>query len=83
MEEFPYVLWSYKTIIHTNTIRTPFRLTFRKDAVIPMEIRQTSDRVINYSEEVNNQVKVENLDFVDDDRKMAYIQLVAYKEKIK
>ena len=43
VEQLPSVLWSYRTTVHMDTKETPFRLTFRQDAIIPVEIRQTLD----------------------------------------
>ena len=67
------MLWFYRTNIHIDTKETPFRLTFRFDVIIPIEIGQTLDYVSNYSKEANDQFKVENLDFLEEDREMAHI----------
>ncbi|RDY14054.1 Tf2-9, partial [Mucuna pruriens] len=40
-EELPHVLWSYHTTPHSTTNETPFRLTFRTEAVIPVEIGES------------------------------------------
>ena len=69
--------------IHTDTKETPFRLMFRQDAVILVEIKQTLDRVLKYSKDANGRLKVENLDFLQEDRKLAHIQRVAYKKRVK
>ena len=37
-KKLPYVLWSYRMIVHTNTKETPFKITFDKDTIIPVEI---------------------------------------------
>ncbi|RDY06989.1 hypothetical protein CR513_08961, partial [Mucuna pruriens] len=36
-EELPQVLWSYHTTPHSSTNKTPFRLTFGTEAVIPIK----------------------------------------------
>ena len=82
-EQLPSVLWSYRTTVHTDTKETPFRLTFRQDAIIPVEIGQATDRVLKYSEEINERLRVESLDFLQEDRELAHIRSVAYKEKVK
>ncbi|RDX78618.1 Tf2-11, partial [Mucuna pruriens] len=41
-EELPQVLWSYQTIPHSTTNETPFHLTFETEAVILVEIGESS-----------------------------------------
>ncbi|RDX88255.1 Tf2-6, partial [Mucuna pruriens] len=41
-EELLQVLWSYHTTPHSTTNETPFRLTFGTEAVIPVEIGESS-----------------------------------------
>ena len=83
MEELPYVLWLYRMTVHTDTKKTPFKLTFGQDMIILVEIGQTLDCVLRYSKDVNDRLKAENLYLVQEDKEMAYIRLVAYKEKVK
>ena len=83
MKKLSCVLWSYRMITHTTIKETLFRLTFGQDIVIPIEIGQTLERITNYLEKTNNQLKTKNLDFLKGDRKMAHIRSIAYKEKIK
>ena len=52
-DELPSVLWAYRTTARTPTGETPFRLTYRADAVIPAEIGLTSYRVQSYTEDKN------------------------------
>ncbi|RDX93796.1 hypothetical protein CR513_23884, partial [Mucuna pruriens] len=42
VEELPHVLWSYHTTPQSTTNETPFRLTFGTEAVIPVEIGESS-----------------------------------------
>ena len=46
-DELPSVLWAYRMTTRTPTRETPFRLTYRADAVIPAEVGLTSYRVQN------------------------------------
>ena len=48
-----------------------------------MEIGQTFDWVLKYLEDANGRLRVENLDFFQEDRELAHIRSVAYKEKVK
>ena len=65
--------------IHIATNETPFRLTFGQHVVILVEISQPLECIANYSKETNDWLKVENLDFLKQDREMAHIGLVTYK----
>ena len=67
-EELPCVLWSYRTTIHLDTKEMHFQLMFRQDAFILVEIEQTIDRISSYSNGANNQLRLKNLDFLEEDR---------------
>ena len=69
--------------IHTDTKETLFRLTFEQNAVILVEIRQMSDRVLIYSMHMNGRLRAKNLDFLQEDKEMAHIGSMAYKERVK
>ena len=50
---------------------------FGQDVVILVEIEHPLDHVSNYFEDKNDWFKAKNLDFLEEDREMAHIQLVA------
>ena len=58
---------------HFYIKETPFKLTLRQDMVIPKEIWHPLDCVSNYSKDVNDRLKAENLDFLKEDKEMAHI----------
>ncbi|GAU45897.1 hypothetical protein TSUD_24990 [Trifolium subterraneum] len=66
-EELHNVLWSYKTTPHSTTGETPFRLTYGREAVIPVEIGEPSLR-IEYppEEDINDELLREELDLVEE-----------------
>ena len=72
MGKLPCVLWSYKMTVHTDTKETPFKLMFGQDAVIPMEIEQTSNWVLKYLRGVNDQLRSKNLDLFQEEREMTH-----------
>ena len=39
MDELPYVLWAYCTILRRSTGETPFSMTYGSQAIIPLEMR--------------------------------------------
>ena len=51
--------------------------------IISVENEHSLDHVSNYFEDVTDQLKVKSLDFLEEDRKMAYSRSIAYKEKMK
>ena len=55
-EEFPNILWAYRTTARTPTGETPFRLTYKSEAIIPAEVELTSYRVDNHDENKNDEV---------------------------
>jgi hypothetical protein len=64
------VLWSYRTTPQITTGETPFRLVYRADAVIPIEIGEPSWRVM-HTPQNNEEVPREELDLADEVRELA------------
>ncbi|XP_016170568.1 uncharacterized protein LOC107613192 [Arachis ipaensis] len=75
--EFPSVLWSYRTTEQSATGETPFRLTYGVDAVIPVEIGEPSPRLLlaGMSEAVEK-------DLIEETREMAHLTETALKQRI-
>ena len=48
------MLWLCTIITHTDTRQTSFRLAFRQEVVIPIEIDQALGGILNFSEETND-----------------------------
>ena len=69
-DELLSVLWAYRTTARTLTGDTPFRLTYRVDAVISAEVGLTSYRVQKYMEDKNEEAMHLQLDLVDEARAM-------------
>ena len=78
-DKLPSVLWAYRTTARTPTRETPFRLAYGDDAVIPAEVRLTSYRVENYTEDKNKEAMRLQLDLVDEARAAAEQRLVQYQ----
>ena len=79
-EELPSVLWAYKTTTRTPTGETPFRLTYKNEAVIPAEIGLTSYRVDNHDEGKNDEAICLQLDLVDEVRATIEQRLALYQD---
>ena len=66
-----------------NTIReTPFRLTYRNEAVIPTKVGLTSYRVHNHDESKNDEAMRLQLDLVDEVRAIAEQRLARYQDRM-
>ncbi|XP_020978180.1 uncharacterized protein LOC110271548 [Arachis ipaensis] len=76
-DELASVLWSYRTTEQSSTGKTPFRLTYGVDAVIPVEIGEPSPRLLLAGVE-----EVVDKDLVDEVREMAHLSEVALKQRI-
>ena len=70
-EKLPNVLWAYRTTTRTSTGETPFRLTYRTEAVILVEVGATSTRRVAFSEEGNDNKLRLNLDCLEEVRDKA------------
>ncbi|RDX84297.1 Tf2-8, partial [Mucuna pruriens] len=78
-EELPQVLWSYHTTSHSSTNETPFQLTFGTEAVIQVEIGESSPRTTLFClTENEGEIRV-NLDLLQEACEVA--QLKEYTAK--
>ncbi|XP_015953860.1 uncharacterized protein LOC127747527 [Arachis duranensis] len=62
-KELPQVLWAYRTTPQSATRKTPFRLAYGVEAMIPVEIDEQSPRVIFHDEVGNVQGTKRNLNY--------------------
>jgi len=79
-EELLSILWAYMTTTKTPTIETPFRLTYRSEAIIPVEVELTSYRVDNHDESKNDKAMHLQLDLIDEVRATANQRLARYQD---
>jgi hypothetical protein len=80
-EKLYQVLWSYRTMPHSTTGETPFRMVYDTNAVIPVEIGQPSLRVM-YPAENNEQLLREDYDLLDEVREINRIKELSRKQQI-
>ena len=81
-EELPNVLWAYRTTTRTPVGETSFRLTYRTEAVIPIEVGVTSTRRATFGEEGNDEELRINLDCLDEVRENASSRMAKYRQKM-
>ena len=76
------VLWAYRTTARIPTGETPFRLTYDIEAVIPIEVGETSVRREMFNEECNDDELRLNLDCLDEVRDKASSKMMKYQLKM-
>ena len=81
-KELHSVLWAYHTTTQSTTNKTPSRLTFGSEAMILVEVSESSWRRMNFTEDRNVQDRRTDLDLLLEDRELAYIRSEAIKQRI-
>ena len=81
-DELYYVLWAYRTTQRLPTGETPFALAFGTEAVIPIELKLPSARVVAFDEHQNLQSLRANLDLLEERREIAQVRMAAYRQKV-
>ena len=66
----------------STTRETPFSLVYGSDAMIPMEIQESSPRFQNFVAEESNEERKVNLDLLDEVREEARIKAEALKRRL-
>ncbi|KAK7382390.1 hypothetical protein VNO80_01241 [Phaseolus coccineus] len=81
-EEVPRIVWAYHTTPQSTTKETPFSLVYGSDAMIPVEIQESSPRFQNFVAEESNEERRVNLDLLDEAREEARIKSEALKRRV-
>jgi len=83
VDEFPHVLWTYRTTPQRSTRETPFSMTYGVEVVIPLESEFSTLRTDQFSVEENNRLLSDNLDMVEERRKVAVVKMAHYQQRLK
>ena len=75
VDELPCVLWTYHTTPRRSTKDTPFSMTYRAKAVIPIESGFPTLRTDQFSVEENNHLLSTNLELVEERRQVAAVKM--------
>ena len=75
-------MWAYHTTPQSTTKESPFSLVYGSDAMIPVEIQESSPRFHNFVAEESNEERNVNLDLLDEVREEARIKAEALKGKV-
>jgi len=83
-EGVPRIVWAYHTTPQSTTEETPFSLVYGSDAMIPVEIQESSPRFQNFVAEKSNEERKVNLDLLDEVREEERIKekAEALKKKV-
>jgi len=81
-EEVPRIVWAYHTTEQSGTHETPFSLVYGCDAMIPVEIQESSPRFQNFVAEDSNEERRMNLDLLDEVREEARVKAEAVKRRV-
>ena len=77
------VLWTYRTTPWRSIGETPFSMTYGAEAVIPLETGFPTLRTSSFNLSNNNELLERSLDFVEERREGAMVQLAYYQYKLK
>ena len=75
-------MWAYHTTPQSTTRETPFSLVYGSNAMIPVEIQESSPRFHNFVAEESNEEKNGNLDLLEEVREEACIKAEALKRRV-
>jgi len=81
-EEVPRIVWAYHTTPQSSTMETPFSLVYRSDAMIPVEIHESSPRFLSFVAEESNEERKVNLYLLDEAREEERIKAEAVKRRV-
>jgi len=81
-EEVPKIVWAYHITPQTSTMETLFNLVYGSDAMIPLEIHDSSPRFQSFVAEESNEERRVNLDLLDEAREEARIKAEAVKRRV-
>ncbi|XP_072071691.1 uncharacterized protein [Arachis hypogaea] len=81
-ELIPEILWGYNTTIHSTTKETPSRLVYGSDAMIPVEISQSSLRTELADQTTQDMARQTELDLIEELRSSTAIKHLAMQQRI-
>ena len=81
-EEVPRIVWAYHTTPQSSTMETPFSLVYGSDAMIPVEIHESSPRFLGFVAEESNEERKVNQDLLDEVREEARIKAEALNSRV-
>nr|XP_025647386.1 uncharacterized protein LOC112742363 [Arachis hypogaea] len=78
----PEIIWGYNTTVHSTTKETPFRLVYGSDAMIPVEISQSSLHTKMADHTTKDTTRQSELDLIEEVRTSTAIKQMAMQQLI-
>ena len=78
VEELLHVLLTYRTTPRRSIGKTSFSMTYRAEAVIPLETGFSTLRTSSFNSSDNNELLEKSLDLIEEGRESAMVQLAYY-----
>ena len=79
VEELPHVLWTYRTTPRRSTGETIFLMTYRAEAVIPLEAGFPMLKISSFCPSGNDELLGKSLDLIEERKEKAMVQLAYYQ----
>ena len=73
VEELPHVLWTYRTTPCKSTGQTPFSMTYKAEAVIPLETGFPMLRTSSFTPSSNDGLLEKSLNLIEEQRENAMV----------
>nr|AAP53804.1 retrotransposon protein, putative, unclassified [Oryza sativa Japonica Group] len=83
IEELPAVLWANQTTPSRATGEMPFFLVYGAEAVLPSELTLRSPRVTMYCEADQDQLRRDDLDYLEERRRRAALRAARYQQSLR
>jgi hypothetical protein len=83
VNKLPSVLWGNRTTPSRATRETPFFLVYGAEACLPPEIIMGSPQVQSFDESMQEQLRREDVDFIDERRWRAVIRNARYNQALR
>ena len=83
VEELSHVLLTYQTTPRRSTRETSFSMTYGVEIVILLETGFPTLRTSSFNPSSNNELLEKSLDFIEERRESAMVQLAYYQHKFK
>nr|GEX13938.1 reverse transcriptase domain-containing protein [Tanacetum cinerariifolium] len=76
------VLWAHRATPKSSNGETPFSLTYGSKAIVPIEISMEMIRIKEFKSRKNDKIRREDLNILEERRKVASIREAHYKQKL-
>lgn len=83
VEELDAVLWAYRTNPRAATGESPFNLVYGSSAVMSIDVKVKTHRILNYDENQNAELRKKNLVMVAEEQEIAHLRNEHYKDQIR